>query len=50
MDARVAKREWLEEWLHGLEKSSFTGRIDITIDMNKGGITRLIPMRQEDMN
>lgn len=43
---RPSKREWIEQYLLGLEKSGYTGRVELTIDFNKGGITRLMPMQQ----
>jgi len=44
---RPTKREWIAAYLLGLEKSGYTGRVELILDFNKGGITRLIPMKQE---
>jgi hypothetical protein len=43
----TTQREWIAAFLLGLEKSGYTGRVELTIDLNHGGITRLIPMKQE---
>lgn len=45
---RPSKREWIEQYLLVLEKSGYTGRVELTLDFNKGGITRLIPMVQAE--
>jgi hypothetical protein len=44
---RTTKREWIEAFLLGLEKSGYTGRVELTLEFNKGGITRLTPLKQE---
>ena len=41
---KPTKREWLADWLHGLELGEHTGQVTITLHFNKGGITRLVPM------
>ena len=34
-------------FLSALVKARFTGRVELTIDFNHGGVTRVIPMKQE---
>lgn len=43
------KREWIVAYLACLEKTEYTGRVVITLDFNKGGIARAIPMREDDI-
>jgi hypothetical protein len=41
------KRLWIEEYLNGLARSQYTGRVVLTLEYNKGGITRLTTMRED---
>jgi hypothetical protein len=45
--ARVGKREWVNAYLAGLEQSAYTGRVQITLEFNKGGISKVTPLREE---
>lgn len=33
--------EWLAQFLDGLGEAEFTGRVQITVDFNRGGVSRL---------
>lgn len=46
---RPTKREWIAAYLLGLEKSGYSGRVELTIEFNHGGITRVVPMKQEEI-
>ncbi len=36
------KREWLNAWLDGLERSSFTGTVSLVVSLDRGLISRLV--------
>jgi hypothetical protein len=42
------KREWLNAWLDGLERSAFTGTVTLTLHLTDGGITRLVVKEERD--
>jgi hypothetical protein len=45
--ARPTKREWLEAWLNGLEKTAFTGKVLPELHYNLGHLTRIVPLKEE---
>lgn len=44
---KPTKREWIDAYLNGLEANGYCGRVQITLEWNKGGISRLGVMRQD---
>jgi hypothetical protein len=46
--SRPTKREWIAAYLADLEKTGYSGRVQITLEFNKGGITKLVPLKQEN--
>lgn len=44
---RPSREEWIAAFLAGLKREAYSGRVELTIDFNKGGITRVVPMKQE---
>ena len=47
VNPKPTKREWVKAYLDGLERSEFTGFVDLRLTFNGGGISRVIPMRQD---
>ena len=50
MAAPPSKREWIEAFLDGLQESGYTGFVDLRLTYNGGGISRVIPMKQEPVD
>lgn len=47
---RPSKREWINAYLDGLEGNRYSGRVSLTLEWNKGGLSRLVVMRQDPVS
>lgn len=48
VEPRPTKREWLEAYMNGLERSQFNGSVDIRLTYRNGAISLLIPTVKAD--
>jgi len=46
---RPTKREWIAAYLAGLEKTGYSGRVQLTIEFNNGGISKATTLREEEL-
>lgn len=44
VNPKSTKREWLTDWMVGLERAEHTGEVWVKMHYNMGAITRLVPL------
>lgn len=47
---RPSKREWLEAFINGLERSQYTGEVLVIAHFNKGELTKVRPLTEDKQN